>query len=243
VKWHELQHVIARHLAPEPVPPAHTLDVDLYGGSFVRVIPTPMIADDGSPVTATVRLATEPGPNGEIYDRPGDVPNTAAVWVDYGGALGKVKLADGHDVLGQTLTRWIHDGMILTVHRGTDGGHPTLIVESTEPPPEPVPAVPVLEPGAMFTALPAVQLVPVRWELHPGNRFAYQVTDVVVCVPLTPYGTQYSRLEDLTADVLTALTGTAYQLDPQVTYASDADAEPAYQSMTVNVRYQSIDIC
>jgi hypothetical protein len=62
-------------------------------------------------------------------------------------------------------------------------------------------------------------------------------------VPLTPYGTQYSRLEELTADVLTALTGTAYQLDPQVTYQSDPDAEPAYQSMTVNVRYQSIDIC
>jgi hypothetical protein len=217
--------------------------VDLYAGSFVRVIPDPAIPEHGAPVTATVELAKTPGPNGAVYDRPGDIAGTAAVWVDYAGVLGKVQLADGHDVLGNTLTRWIRDDQVLTVRHGTAGGHPTLVVDAVNDPPLPVSTVPVLEPGAMFTALPAVQLVPVRWELHPGNRFAYQVTDVVVAVPLTPYGTQYSRLEELTADVLTALTGTAYQLDPQVTYQSDPDNEPAYQSMTVNVRYQSIDIC
>ena len=103
--------------------------------------------------------------------------------------------------------------------------------------------VPVLEPGAVFTQLPCVQLVPVRWELHPGNRFAHQVIDVVVCVDLTPYGPAYDELEQLTTTVLQTLTGGQYALDRQIVHAADADSEPAYQSMTVNVRLEGVELC
>ena len=103
--------------------------------------------------------------------------------------------------------------------------------------------VPVLEPGAVFQALPCVQLVPVRWEMHPGNRFAWSVVDVVVCVPLTPYGTRYDALERLTSDVLQALAGTSFELDAQILHSADPDSEPAYQSMTVNVRYEGVSLC
>lgn len=103
--------------------------------------------------------------------------------------------------------------------------------------------VPVLQPGEAFAALPCLQLVPVRWEMAPGNRYAQHVVDVVVCTHLTPYGPKYAELADLTTATLRALTGTQFALDPQIPHASDPDSEPAYQSMTVNVAYQGTDVC
>jgi hypothetical protein len=97
--------------------------------------------------------------------------------------------------------------------------------------------------GHVGAALPTVQIVPRRLELHPGNRFAYHVIDVVCAVPLTPYGPKYDELLAMAVDVLDALTGTQYQLDPTIEHDSDADAQPPYQSLTINVRFAGPDVC
>jgi hypothetical protein len=80
-------------------------------------------------------------------------------------------------------------------------------------------------------------------ELHPGNRFAYHVVDVVVVVPLTPYASQFAELERITVDVLHALTGTQFQLAATIRHDSDPDAAPAFQSNVIDVRFVGPDIC
>jgi hypothetical protein len=81
-----------------------------------------------------VALATTPGPNGAVFRGLGDISGTGAVWADFGGTLGKVVDTTGTGVNGAALKEAIRRGQIITVHRGTDGTHPTLVVEKVENP-------------------------------------------------------------------------------------------------------------
>jgi hypothetical protein len=56
------------------------------------------------------------------------------VWADFGGTLGKVVDTSGTSVNGAALKEAIRRAQIVTVHRGTDGTHPTLVVEKVENP-------------------------------------------------------------------------------------------------------------
>jgi hypothetical protein len=56
------------------------------------------------------------------------------VWADFGGTLGKVVDTAGTGINGAALKEAIRRGQIVTVHRGTDGTHPTLVVEQVENP-------------------------------------------------------------------------------------------------------------
>jgi hypothetical protein len=115
------------------VPPDLELTTDLYGGSFTRIIGCDPITA-APPKRITVALATTPGPNGEVFRGLGDISGTGAVWADFGGTLGKVVDTTGTGVNGAALQEAIRRGQIITVHRGTDGTHPTLVVEKVENP-------------------------------------------------------------------------------------------------------------
>jgi hypothetical protein len=62
------------------------------------------------------------------------ISGTGAVWADFGGTLGKVVDTAGTDINGAALKEAIRRGQIVTVHRGSDGTHPTLVVEKVENP-------------------------------------------------------------------------------------------------------------
>jgi hypothetical protein len=117
--------VAAIEHTPEPPTASSTLFVDLYGGSFTRVMASSVTA----PTNVSVALATTPGPNGAVFATLGDIAGQGAVWADFGGTLGKVKTADGSDVLGAALKEWIRKEAVLSVHKDTDPAHPNLIVD------------------------------------------------------------------------------------------------------------------
>jgi hypothetical protein len=56
------------------------------------------------------------------------------VWADFAGTIGKVVDSSGTGINGASLKEAIRRGQIVTVHRGTDGTHPTLVVEKVEDP-------------------------------------------------------------------------------------------------------------
>jgi hypothetical protein len=56
------------------------------------------------------------------------------VWADFAGTIGKVVDESGTGINGAALKEAIRRGQIVTVHRGTDGTHPTLVVEKVENP-------------------------------------------------------------------------------------------------------------
>jgi hypothetical protein len=56
------------------------------------------------------------------------------VWADFAGTIGKVVDTSGTSINGASLKEAIRRGQIVTVHRGTDGTHPTLVVERVEDP-------------------------------------------------------------------------------------------------------------
>jgi hypothetical protein len=62
------------------------------------------------------------------------ISGTGAVWADFGGTLGKVVDTSGTSINGASLKEAIRRGQIITVHRGTDGTHPTLVAEKVENP-------------------------------------------------------------------------------------------------------------
>jgi hypothetical protein len=117
----------------EIVPPDLELTVDLYSGSFTRIMGC-------DPVTASpskrirLSLATVPGPNGAIFASLSDISGTGAVWADFGGTIGKVVDTSGTSINGAALKEAIRRGQIVTVHRGSDGSHPTLVAERVENP-------------------------------------------------------------------------------------------------------------
>jgi hypothetical protein len=82
----------------------------------------------------TVSLATTPGPGGAIFATLADISGTGAVWADFAGTIGKVVDTSGTGINGAALKEAIRRGQIITVHRGTDGTHPTLVVEKVENP-------------------------------------------------------------------------------------------------------------
>jgi hypothetical protein len=117
----------------EVVPPDLELTVDLYSGSFTRIIGCdPVTASPSKRIRVT--LATAPGPNGAVFATLADISGTGAVWADFGGTLGKVVDTSGTSINGAALKEAIRRGQIVTVHRGTDGTHPTLVVEQVENP-------------------------------------------------------------------------------------------------------------
>jgi hypothetical protein len=56
------------------------------------------------------------------------------VWADFAGTIGKVVDSSGTGINGASLKEAIRRGQIVTVHRGSDGTHPTLVVEKVEDP-------------------------------------------------------------------------------------------------------------
>jgi hypothetical protein len=111
---------------PEPPVATSTLFVDNYSNGFTRVTAGSVTGS----TNVSVALATAPGPGGAVFPTLGDIPGQAAVWADFGGSLGKVKTADGTDVMGQALKEWIRKEAVLTVHKDTsDAAHPNLIVD------------------------------------------------------------------------------------------------------------------
>jgi hypothetical protein len=109
--------------ATPPVAGVH-LVVDNYSGGFVRVRPAP-----DAPATVDFALATTPGPGGAVYPSAGSIPNGSAVWADFAGNLGHLRLEDGSDVTGATLKDWIRSGAVFNVRKdSTDPAHPNLIV-------------------------------------------------------------------------------------------------------------------
>jgi hypothetical protein len=117
----------------EIAPPDLELTVDLYSGSFTRIMGC-------DPITASpsqrirLSLATVPGPNGTVFADLSGISGTGAVWADFGGTIGKVVDTSGTSINGASLKEAIRRGQIITVHRGTDGTHPTLVVEKVENP-------------------------------------------------------------------------------------------------------------
>jgi hypothetical protein len=117
----------------EIVPPDLELTVDLYSGSFTRIIGCDPVTA-APPKRITVTLATTPGPNGAIFTDLSGISGTGAVWADFGGTIGKVVDTSGTGINGAALKEAIRRGQIVTVHRGSDGTHPTLVVEKVENP-------------------------------------------------------------------------------------------------------------
>lgn len=127
-----------------PVAATH-LSVDNYSGGFVRVFTGPSDA-----TTVDFRLATAPGPGGALYPNLAAIPDSSAVWVDFSGTLGKVKRANGADVLGTSLKDWITRGAVFEVTKDTsDPAHPNLVVglEVLPPPPADTTAITVSAGG------------------------------------------------------------------------------------------------
>jgi hypothetical protein len=116
----------------EIVPPDYALTVDLYGGSFTRIIGCDAVT--ATPKRITVSLAVSPGPGGAVFASLADISGTGAVWADFAGTIGKVVDSSGTGINGASLKEAIRRGQIVTVHRGTDGTHPTLVVEKVEDP-------------------------------------------------------------------------------------------------------------
>jgi hypothetical protein len=117
----------------EVVPPDLELTVDLYSGSFTRIMGCdPITASPSQRIRLT--LATTPGPNGTVFADLAGISGTGAVWADFGGVIGKVVDTSGTSINGASLKEAIRRGQIVTVHRGTDGTHPTLVVEKVENP-------------------------------------------------------------------------------------------------------------
>jgi hypothetical protein len=117
----------------EIVPPDLELTVDLYSGSFTRIIGCDPVTA-APPKRIRVTLATTPGPNGAVFTDLSGISGTGAVWADFGGTLGKVVDTSGTGINGAALKEAIRRGQIVTVHRGSDGSHPTLVVEQVENP-------------------------------------------------------------------------------------------------------------
>jgi hypothetical protein len=108
------------------------LGVDLYGGSFTRIIGADVIT--ATPKRITLTLAVSPGPNGQVFASLADISGTGAVWADFAGTIGKAVDSSGTGINGASLKEAIRRGQIVTVHRGSDGTHPTLVVEKVEDP-------------------------------------------------------------------------------------------------------------
>jgi hypothetical protein len=117
----------------EVVPPDLELTVDLYSGSFTRIMGC-------DPITASpsqrirLSLATTPGPNGAVFADLSGISGTGAVWADFAGNIGKVVDTSGTAINGAALKEAIRRGQIVTVHRGAEGSHPTLVAEKVENP-------------------------------------------------------------------------------------------------------------
>jgi hypothetical protein len=138
--------------ATPPVAASHLL-IDNYSGGFIRVRPAP-----DTPTTVDFAVATTPGPGGAVYPSAGDIPGAAAVWADFSGNLGHLRMADGTDVLGSTVKEWVRRGAVFNVHKDTtDPAHPNLIVGAEVPPPPPadITNVKVTSGGHGPTANPA----------------------------------------------------------------------------------------
>lgn len=112
---------------PSPVVAEHDLFVDNYGGGFIR-IQANVVIEAATTIAVSLAGAGDVGVNGEAYPTLDDIPDGAAVWADFAGSLGHVKM-EGADVLGATLKGWITDGTVLTARRdNTDPEHPILVV-------------------------------------------------------------------------------------------------------------------
>lgn len=112
-------------------PVDETLYVDLYGGSFTRVMANSVTNAERR---VNFAMATTPGPNGEVITID-QISGSANVWADFAGTLARTELTDGSVVHGDTLKQWIRRGAIVTVRRDdSDPAHPVMEVVSVELP-------------------------------------------------------------------------------------------------------------
>lgn len=115
---------------PDAIPPpiaAHTLFIDNYGGGFIRAQAN-AVTELNTTIEFILADSGNIGVNGAVYPTLADIPDGAAVWADFAGTLGHVRM-DGADVLGSTLKTWITDATILSAQRdNTDPAHPVLVV-------------------------------------------------------------------------------------------------------------------
>jgi hypothetical protein len=119
----------------EAVAAERRLFVDKYSTNFIRVMVVPPTGP--WPAKVDFALAETPGVNGTVYPDLASIPGGAAVWADFNGELGRLKMADGSAVYGSTLKEWIRKGTIATVRRDdTDPAKPNLVVEKVEQPTE-----------------------------------------------------------------------------------------------------------
>jgi hypothetical protein len=124
--------------APLPSPEGY-LDVDNYGGGFIRVRDTSHLLTDGQVHPVTMRLATVAGPGGAVISDPPGVPaSTNPVWFDNGGTLGYVNGTTGAHVTQTTLRNWVKYGdpavtgyYLLWCHQtvDTDPTKPLLVID------------------------------------------------------------------------------------------------------------------
>lgn len=115
---------------PDAIPPpiaAHTLFIDNYSGGFTRAQAN-AVTELNTTIEFVLADSGNIGVNGATFPTLADIPDGAAVWADFAGTLGHVRM-DDTDVLGSTLKTWITDGTILSAHRDdTDPAHPTLVI-------------------------------------------------------------------------------------------------------------------
>jgi hypothetical protein len=125
----------------DPLPePEFALEVDNYGGGFIRVRDTSNGLADGQIHIVNMVLATVPGPGGEVLPPATGVPaGNNPTWFDAGGVLGYVKGATGTNVSQTTMRNWVRysdpatpNHYILWVHKAQatdDPTKPVLIVD------------------------------------------------------------------------------------------------------------------
>lgn len=126
--------------APTPPPPPSQADaelaVDLYGGSYVRMMTDPVL-DDLQPHWIKPVLAVAPGPGGAVFaDTQALHDAGGAVWFDHGGQLGHVKTNMDADLMATMLARYINEDrtMEVQVDTSTDPAHPILHILTTRLP-------------------------------------------------------------------------------------------------------------
>jgi hypothetical protein len=108
-----------------------SLEVDMYGGSFVRLRDTAGVLADGELHIVNTKLATVAGPGGEVIQpNPGVPAGNSGVWFDNNGSLGGVVGATGTPITQTTLRNWVKypDQYLQWVSLDVSGEHPVLTV-------------------------------------------------------------------------------------------------------------------
>jgi hypothetical protein len=123
--------------APPPPTSEGWVEIDNYGGGFVRARVTTAGLEDAAEHWTEWRLAATPGPNGAlIASADALTAMNGATWYDHGGTLGKVVGQNGQDIGNVAVANYIRQHRLVKVKTDltTDPGHPRLVVLDTYTP-------------------------------------------------------------------------------------------------------------